>query len=129
MLLSFVRFMFPYRIFYREVPGFVTDCLCGVGCCGLTTCRLHVGPLFLEIRQRHTYLSDATAVPSVTPRSGDESFEFPSTCTFMFNSSSSYSLNRRNNVIKVQHLVYYCFVNNILNHGGDTLHICDDIVM
>ena len=47
MLLSIVRFMFPYRIFYRGVPGFATDCLCGVGCSGLTTCLLYdVGPLF-----------------------------------------------------------------------------------
>ena len=28
----------PTRIFYRGVPGFATDCPCGVWCRGLTTC-------------------------------------------------------------------------------------------
>ena len=46
MLLSFVRFMFPYRIFYMGVPGYATDCLYGVACRGLTTCLLYMGPLF-----------------------------------------------------------------------------------
>ena len=31
---------------YRVVPGFATDCACGVWCRGLTTCLLYVGPLF-----------------------------------------------------------------------------------
>ena len=31
-------------IFCRGVSGFATDCPCGVWCCGLTTCLLHVGP-------------------------------------------------------------------------------------
>ena len=127
MLLSFVRFMFPYRIFYRGIPGFATDCLCGVGCRGLTTCLLHVGPLFVHRRTR-TNLSDATAVPVVTS-SGDERFEFSSTYTFMFNSSRNYSLNWRHIVMNLQHPVYYCFVNNILKHEGDILHICDHNVM
>ena len=43
---SFVMFTFPTRIFYRGVPGFATDCPCGVWCHGLTTCPLYVGPLF-----------------------------------------------------------------------------------
>ena len=42
----YVMFTFPTRIFYRAVPGFATDCLCGVWCRGLTTCPLYVGPLF-----------------------------------------------------------------------------------
>ena len=29
--------------------------------------------------------------------------------------------------MKLQDPVYYCFVNNILKHEGDILHICDDI--
>ena len=33
-------------IFCRGVSGFVTDCPCGVWCCGLTTCLLHDGPPF-----------------------------------------------------------------------------------
>ena len=33
-------------LFYRGVPGFATDCPCGVWCRGLTTCLLYVGPLF-----------------------------------------------------------------------------------
>ena len=33
-------------IFCRGVSGFATDCPCGVWCCGLTTCLLHVGPPF-----------------------------------------------------------------------------------
>ena len=41
-----VMFTFPTRIFYRGVPGFATDCPCGVWCSGLTTCLLYVGPLF-----------------------------------------------------------------------------------
>ena len=32
--------------FIRGVPGFATDCPCGVWCRGLTTCPLYVGPLF-----------------------------------------------------------------------------------
>ena len=39
-----VIFKFPSRIFYRRVPGFATDCPCGVWCRGLTTCLLYVGP-------------------------------------------------------------------------------------
>ena len=83
---------------------------------------------FLEIRRTRTYLSDATAVPWVTSI-GDESFEFFSTYTFMFNSSRNYLLNWRHIVMNLQHPVYYCFVNNILKHRGNILHICDDIVM
>ena len=45
-LASFVMFTFPTRIFYRGVPGFATDCPCGVWCRGLTTCLLYVGPFF-----------------------------------------------------------------------------------
>ena len=49
--LFYVMFTFPSRIFYRGVPGFATDCPCGVWCCGLTTylttyIPLYVGPLF-----------------------------------------------------------------------------------
>ena len=33
-------------IFCRGASGFATDCPCGVWCRGLTTCLLHVGPLF-----------------------------------------------------------------------------------
>ena len=33
-------------IFCRGVPGFGTDCPCGVWCRGLTTCLLHVSPPF-----------------------------------------------------------------------------------
>ena len=46
--LLYVMFTFPTRIFYRGVPGFATDCPCGVWCRGLTTCLLYVGPI-LEI--------------------------------------------------------------------------------
>ena len=42
-------FTFPTRIFYRGVPGFATDCPCGVWCRGLTTCPLYVGPLFGQL--------------------------------------------------------------------------------
>ena len=119
--------MFPYRIFYRGFPGFATDCFCGVGCRRLTTCLLYVGPLFGHRRTR-TNLSDATAVPVVTS-CGGERFEFYSTYTFMFNSSRNYSLNWRHIVMNLQHPVYYCFVNNILKHEGDILHICNHIVM
>ena len=107
--------------------GFATDCLCGVGCRGLTTFLLYVGPLFGHRRTR-TNFSDATAVPVVTS-SGDERFEFSSIYTFLFNSSRNYSLNWRHIVVNLQHPVYYCFVNNILKHEGDILHICDHIIM
>ena len=36
----------PHGCFYRGVPGFTIDCHGGVRCRGLTTCPLHVGPLF-----------------------------------------------------------------------------------
>ena len=42
----YVVFRFSTRIFYKWVPGFVTDCPCGVWCRGLTTCFLYVDPLF-----------------------------------------------------------------------------------
>ena len=38
--LLYVRFTFSMRIFCRGVPGFATDCPCGVWCRGLTTCLL-----------------------------------------------------------------------------------------
>ena len=41
-----VMFRFSSWIFYRGVPCFAIDCLCCVWCRGLTTCLLHVGPLF-----------------------------------------------------------------------------------
>ena len=44
-LLCFM-FTFLTRIFYRGVPGFATDCPCGVWCRRLTTCLLYVGPIF-----------------------------------------------------------------------------------
>ena len=44
--------------------------------------------------------------------------------TFMYNSSSIYSLNWRHIVTKLQHPVYYWFINDILKHEGDILHIC-----
>ena len=65
----------------------------------------------------------ATAVPAVM-----KVFEFFTTNTFLFNSSSYYSLKSRHIVMKLQDPVYYCFVNNILKHEGDILHICDDII-
>ena len=83
---------------------------------------------FLDVRRSRTNLSDATAVPVVTS-SGDGRFEFSSTFSFMFNSSRNYSLNWRHIVINLQHPVYYCFVNNILKHEGDILHMCDHIVI
>ena len=39
--LLYVMFTFPTKIFYREVPGFATDCPFGIWCHGLTT-----GPLY-----------------------------------------------------------------------------------
>ena len=44
--LLYVMFTFSTRIFYRGIPGFVTDCPCGVWFPGLTSCLLYVGPLF-----------------------------------------------------------------------------------
>ena len=41
-----VMFKFSTRLFYGGVPGFPTDCSCGVWCCGLTTRLLYVVPLF-----------------------------------------------------------------------------------
>ena len=48
--LLYVMFMFRFstRIFYRWLPGFVTDCSCGVWCRGLNTRFLYVGPFFLK---------------------------------------------------------------------------------
>ena len=47
--LLYVMFTFHTRISYRGVPGFATDCPCGVWCRGLTTRLLYVGPLFLNL--------------------------------------------------------------------------------
>ena len=43
--LLYIMYRFSAMIFYRGVPGFATDCPCGVCCRGLTTCLLYVGPL------------------------------------------------------------------------------------
>ena len=40
---------FNTRIFDRGVPGFATDCPCGVWWRGLTTCPLYIGPLFWNL--------------------------------------------------------------------------------
>ena len=47
--LLWVMFTFPTKIFYRGVPGFATNCPCGVWCRGLTTCPLYVGPRFGDL--------------------------------------------------------------------------------
>ena len=44
--LLYIKFVLSITIFYRRVPGIVTDCPCDVWCRGLTTCLLFVGPLF-----------------------------------------------------------------------------------
>ena len=49
MLPIYVMFTVPARIFYRCVPGFVTECPCGVWCHGLTTSLLYVGPLLVNL--------------------------------------------------------------------------------
>ena len=43
--LLYVMFTFPTRMLYGGVPGFATDCPCGVWCRRLTICPLYVGPL------------------------------------------------------------------------------------
>ena len=45
-VLLYAMFTFPTKIFYMGVPGFETDCPCGVWCRGLTICLLYVGGLF-----------------------------------------------------------------------------------
>ena len=124
MLLSFVRYMFPYFTGEYQASRLVVFAALGAMDQPLASCMLvH----FLEIRRTRTYLSDATAVPVVTSN-GDES-EFFITYIFLFNSSRNYSMNWRYILMKLQqHPVYYCFVNNTLKHEGDILHICDDIV-
>ena len=48
-------FRFPTRIFYRGVPGFATDCPCGVWCRVLTTFLLYFGPLFGGLVWNHSW--------------------------------------------------------------------------
>ena len=45
----YVTFRFSMRIFYSGVPGFATDCPCGVWCHGLTTCLLYVVPFLRNL--------------------------------------------------------------------------------
>ena len=52
----FVILRFTTTIFYRGVPGFVTNCPFGGWCRGLTTCLLWVGPCFLNLIW-NTYIS------------------------------------------------------------------------
>ena len=47
--LLWFMFRFSTRIIYRIIPGFVTDCPCGVWCRGLTTHLLYVSPLFRNL--------------------------------------------------------------------------------
>ena len=58
--LLYGMFTFPTRIFYRGVPGFATDCPCGVWCRGLTTCPLYVGPLFGNLVENHSVFVSLT---------------------------------------------------------------------
>ena len=44
--LLYGMFRFSTRIFCRGVPGFATNCSCGVWCRGLTICLPYVGQLF-----------------------------------------------------------------------------------
>ena len=44
--LFYAIFRFSSSNFYRGVPGFATDCPCGVWCRGLTICLLYIGPRF-----------------------------------------------------------------------------------
>ena len=44
--LLYVMFRISSRTFYRGVPGFATDCSCGVWCRWLIICLLYVGPRF-----------------------------------------------------------------------------------
>ena len=41
---SFVSYLNSHLGYSAGVPGFATDCPCGVWCRGLTTCLLYVGP-------------------------------------------------------------------------------------
>ena len=59
-VLLYAMFIFPTRIFYRGVPGFVTDCRCGFWCRGLTTCLLCVGPLFGNLVQNDSMFVNLT---------------------------------------------------------------------
>ena len=43
--LLYTKFVFSDKVFYRGVPGFATDCPCGVCWRGLTTFLLFVRPL------------------------------------------------------------------------------------
>ena len=43
--LHYVMFTFLTRISYWGVPGFATDCHCGVWCRGITTCLIYDGPI------------------------------------------------------------------------------------
>ena len=45
----YVRLIVLTMLFYSGVPGFATDCNCGVWCCGLTTCLLYLSPLFWKL--------------------------------------------------------------------------------
>ena len=42
----YAQLVFSIRIFYRGVPGFTTDCPCGIWRCKLITRLLHISPLF-----------------------------------------------------------------------------------
>ena len=55
-----VECILPDRIFPTGVPGFATDCPCGVWCRGLTTCFLYVSPPFANM-----FLYDSRSVKLV----------------------------------------------------------------
>ena len=57
--LLYVMFTFHTRIFYRGVPGFVTELivLCAVWCRGLTTRLLYVGLLFGNLKNDNRFVS------------------------------------------------------------------------
>ena len=79
-----------------------------------------------QYRRTRTYGWEATAAPTATT-SRDENFEF--SCTFMFNSSSNYSLKMGYIVMNFYQVVYHCHTNNISKHEDNILHICDNILM
>ena len=55
-----MKFIFMTRTFFRDVPGFPTDCPCRVWCRGLTTCLIHVSPLFGNIVLNDSCLKSLT---------------------------------------------------------------------
>ena len=113
----FCHFRYCTRVFYQEVPGFATDCPCGVWWHWLTTCLLYVGPHFGNLVWKKHWVSKWDM-----RYKGERRLHcFNRVCIYVF----TYILMSHNMIIPYFYLPYFHVSNGALlfaKHSG-TLHL------